>query len=152
MAWQGSVGIASAVPESFFMGKAMPEIHIAYDLPDFDYAFLWTATEEEAANLLDSQLAAMAEHGNDPAALLAQIVVQAPALLRAGGDEDSVRDTHVMLTAWALQQNAGHPDFPGRVIDYLPTHDFEVLVSETEPGEISATITALSRDDFDVPA
>lgn len=126
----------------------MPEIRIAYDLPSFKYAFTWTATEAEAAELLEGQLTAIAESGLDPGAALSAVIVQAPAILRAGGDEASVRGAHVMLTAWALQQTAGHPESPGRVIDYLPTHDFELVITGIGRGKASATVKAQARDDF----
>jgi hypothetical protein len=125
----------------------MPEIRIAYDLPSFKHAFTWTATEAEAAELLDDQLAAIAGRGLDPA-MLNDAVVQAPAILGARGDAVSVRSMHVLLTAWTLQQTTGHSDFAGRVIDYLPTHDFDVVITKVEPGEISATIKAQARADF----
>src|SRR3954447_7333528 len=120
----------------------MPEIRIAYELPLFEYAVIWSGTEAEAAAVLDSQLAAIAEQGLDSVVALATGVAQAPAILQAGLDAATVRGLHVLLTAWALQQNAGHPDFPGRVIDYLPTYDFDVTIAATESGEITATIEA----------
>lgn len=82
----------------------MPEIRIAYELPSFEYAVVWSGTEAEAAAVLDSQLAAIAEHGLDPVGALAVLVAEAPASLQAGADAASVRGTHVLLTAWALMQ------------------------------------------------
>lgn len=120
----------------------MPEIRIAYDLPSFDYAFTWTATEDEAAKLLDSQFAVITEQGFDPATFLNAFVAQAPAILRAGGDEVSMRGVHVMLTAWVLQLAAGNPESPGRVFDFLSTNDFEIVIGGLEPGKIEVAIAA----------
>ena len=34
------------------------------------------------------------------------------------------------------------------MLDYLPTHDFEVIIARAKPGEISAIIKAEARNDF----
>jgi hypothetical protein len=141
-------GSASALAVSLVVENAMPEIRIAYDLPAFKYAFTWTMTEAEAAKLLDSQLASIAAGGLDRAAVLNSLAGNAPTILPTLKDAVQVRGMHVALTAWALQQNAGHPELPGRMLDYLPTHDFEVIIAGAKSGEISAIIKAEARNDF----
>ena len=127
---------------------SLPEIRISFDLPSFNYAFVWTGAEAEAAELLDDQLAIIARHGFDPAAVFRTIIVQAPAFL-AGGDADSVQGAHDMLTAWVLRLQAeDDPDFSGWMIDYLPSHDFEVLITKAENGKMIGLIETHPRDDF----
>src|SRR5262245_24294056 len=119
----------------------MPEIHIAYDLPSFKYGFVWDGTEAEAARLLT-------ELPCPPSGFIGAVVL-GPKILR-GRDKVAVRGAHAMLTAWALQQAAHHPECPGRVIDYLPTHDFEVVITavDKQRGKIKAKLKARSREDF----
>jgi hypothetical protein len=130
----------------------MPEIRIVYDLPSFKYRFVWTATEAEAARLLETQLDGFRRmRVGDPAAALVTAVAQHTSKFLLSEDEIAARGAHVMVTAWVLQLGAENPDFPSaRVIDYLPTHDFEVVITDIDQQnrKIEVKITAEPRGDI----
>jgi hypothetical protein len=44
---------------------------------------------------------------------------------------------HVAVLAWTLQLSAENPDFPeATVLDYLPTHDFELVITSVKSGAV----------------
>lgn len=119
----------------------MPEIHI--DL--FGTAFTWSGTEAEAADLLAAMREQAAQFGPADEVMESILLHHAPTTLK--GDEELPRGTMAMVTAWALQQPAGHPEVPGSVINFLPEHDFEVAITRDAAGQVSAEIEASVRDE-----
>ena len=117
----------------------MPEITISFGRHDF----VWEATEAEFAKLLDTQRQSLARAGipfESIPALAAQHLDDR--------DPTRKRGAHVMLTGWVLMQSTHHPDAPGRLIDFLPTHDFSVTITRADRGCLSVDIEARARDDF----
>ena len=119
----------------------MPEIHI--DL--FGNAFTWNGTEAEAVALLDAMQEQAAQLGAPDEVLQSNLLHHALAALR--GEDELQQGTMAMVTAWALQQPAGHPEVPGRVIDFLADHDFAIAMTQDGSGQVTATIEAQARDE-----